>query len=167
MHFSAQPTSAYPAAQTAYVQPTHQAAYAATAPRAAQSYDTYQPAHSTGQYAYATRTQVQVLIKVLHKSLLFSLELHGIVKSNTSCSLIYLCTSDNRTTKSYLFSFCLFQMKVEINSWSNLSLLLKFIMFSACCNLRNKQDILHARSSACSRGSHSSLHRSRCLFPNW
>ena len=97
MHFSAQPTSAYPTAQTAYVQPTHQAAYAATAPRAAQSYDTYQPAHSTGQYAYATRTQVQVLIKVLHKSLLFSLELHGI-KSNTSCSLICLCTSDNKTT---------------------------------------------------------------------
>ena len=62
---SAQPTSAYPAAQTAYVQPAHQTAYAAAAPRPAQAYDTYQPTpHAAGQYAYATRTQVQVRVRL-------------------------------------------------------------------------------------------------------
>ena len=61
---SAQPTSAYPAAQTAYVQPAHQTAYAAAAaPRAAQTYDSYQTTPAPGQYAYATRTQVQFSIQ--------------------------------------------------------------------------------------------------------
>ena len=57
-NFSAQPASAYPAAaaQTAYVQPAQPAAYAA-APRP-QAYETYQSTHTSGQYAYAARTQV-------------------------------------------------------------------------------------------------------------
>ncbi len=55
---SPQPASAYPAAQTAYVQPA-QTAYAAAAPRPAQTYDGYQQTHATSQYAYAAaRTQV-------------------------------------------------------------------------------------------------------------
>ena len=59
---SPQPATAYQAAQTAYVQPAHQTAYAtATAPRAAQAYETYPATHTTGQYAYAaTRPQVPV-----------------------------------------------------------------------------------------------------------
>lgn len=59
---SAQPATAYAAApaQTAYVQPTNQTAYAATTTPRAPTYDAYQ-ATATGQYAYAARTQVQVL----------------------------------------------------------------------------------------------------------
>ncbi|CAH1796957.1 unnamed protein product [Owenia fusiformis] len=58
--YSAQPATAYPTAQPAYVaQPaTHQAAYAA-APRAAATYETYQTAPATSQYAYTT-TRAQV-----------------------------------------------------------------------------------------------------------
>ena len=104
---SAQPTSAYPAAQTAYVQPTHQAAYATTAPRAAQSYVTYQPAHSTGQYAYATRTQVQVLIldHCFHKPL----------KRSFSCKLVLFWLIDFDRLHKYMYTktvvrvFLLFQ----------------------------------------------------------
>ena len=56
--YSAQPASAYPAVQTAYVQPAHQT-YATAAPRTAQTYDTY-PSAQTSQYAYA-RTQVDIV----------------------------------------------------------------------------------------------------------
>ncbi|XP_067666899.1 zinc finger RNA-binding protein-like isoform X3 [Haliotis asinina] len=57
---AAQPATAYPTAQTAYVAAAPQAAYATAAPRAAQAYESYQAAHAAPQYAYTTRTQVAV-----------------------------------------------------------------------------------------------------------
>lgn len=51
---SAQPATGYPAAQAAYVQPTHQTAYAtaaAGAPRPGAAYEAY-PTAAAGQYAY-------------------------------------------------------------------------------------------------------------------
>lgn len=61
---AAQPATAYPTAQTAYVAAAPQAAYATAAPRAAQAYESYQAAHAAPQYAYTTRTQVAVTVSI-------------------------------------------------------------------------------------------------------
>ena len=76
---SAQPASAYPAAaaQTAYVQPAQPAAYAA-APRP-QAYETYQSTHTSGQYAYAARTQVVGIVSEIVTSYVISLITAGLV----------------------------------------------------------------------------------------
>ncbi|KAL5005395.1 hypothetical protein ScPMuIL_018851 [Solemya velum] len=57
---NAQPATAYPTVQTAYVAAAPQTAYATAAPRPGQAYDSYQPAHAAPQYAYTTRTPVAV-----------------------------------------------------------------------------------------------------------
>ena len=131
---SAQPTSAYPAAQTAYVQPAHQTAYAATTPRAAQTYDAYQPAHTTGQY-YATRTQVQVSFKSFLNGILWQIR----IECRWKCG-----------TRSFLLR----------------ELCCTIFVPTACCDVRDQQDILHSHGSS-RRGCHSRLHCGRNELPSW